>query len=150
MPFYEIIFEPGTKSVAFYDSDEEALDALGAHHAKALAGQSATPQSMTRTDLAPGEFRNPGNWVAERIKRVLVYDDHPATHMENQIMPADELKKELGAVIDEISLGGEVSVMELAARVRALSDPMVDNAGAQESQFKATEVRELDLSGLEA
>jgi hypothetical protein len=150
MPFYEIIYEPGTKSVAQYADDDEALTALSAHHERAVNGQSATPMSTPRNDLAPGEFRNMGNWVAERVKKVLVYDEHPSSYMESQLLSTAEARKEVDSILKDIAVGDQVSMAELVSRVRAISDPVVPDPKVHESQFKMKEARELDLSSLEA
>ncbi len=58
MPWYEIVYETGNHSVAFYGSDDEANVALNAHQERARSGETATPQSTERTDIGaiPSSF----------------------------------------------------------------------------------------------
>lgn len=147
MPFAEIIYETGNKSVAYYDTEDEMRSALEAHHLKAINGEPATPQSELRNDLTPGESRI-GTWVAERIKKVLLYDEHPATFGEEQLIDVGELKATVDDAIAESEMNGVVHVHTIAAVIRDMSNPLVTNPTAHESQYKAPETSELDMSFL--
>lgn len=130
MPFYEVIYETGAKSVVFNDTDAATLDALRAHHNRALTGEAGSPTG------AP----------AERVKRVLVYDKHPNEHNPAQTMSAEVVKKELDALVKVFTDdNGVVAVDRLAMAVRNLTSPLNDTAGAHESQYKMEEARELEL-----
>lgn len=131
MPFYEIVYEPGTKSVAFYEDDEEATNALTAHHSKALSGEPATPQSETRSDLG-ATLGAVGTWAAERVSRVYVYPEHPAS---------------FEPPIDTSSLEGK-SPQEMITSIRDQANPVEPNSSAHESQYKMEAERELDLGFL--
>lgn len=143
MQYYEVITEPGSRSVMSAESDEEALSALKNHHERAMKGEAGRGKSTPRSDLgdnAPQVMDYP----AERITRVLVYDRHPADYNEDMTMSAEVLKKELDGL-----LKGEkvVNVMEFAAKVRDLTNPLYnyDEIGRHDSQYKMEEVKELKL-----
>lgn len=123
--YYELVFETGTKSVAFYETDEEMFGAVKAHNERALKGEVGGPSGHT----------------AERIHHVEKYEDHPGNWNVDETMSADVAKKELSAAIEEMADGGVVSIPELGARIRNLSNPMVEAPGPQESAFKAESVQ---------
>src|SRR6266566_8494531 len=104
MPFAEIVYETGNKSVAFYDTNEEMKSALTEHHRRAVGGEPATPHSVLRQDLPASETRI-GSWVAERIKKVFLYEEHPATFGESQLVDVDTLN----AVVDEAIKASEMN-----------------------------------------
>lgn len=120
MPHYEIIFETGAKSVAFYEDNEEMLRAVSAH------------QERAKTGVPGGPYGGP----AERIKEVQKYNEHPDTLNELQTMSADVMAKELAAIVKDKSDAGAVSIPEVVSAVRELSSPLVLDAGAHESMFK--------------
>lgn len=129
MPFYEIIYETGENSIAFYDEDAEAVSAVKAHHDRALAGEKFQTRSPQDTPAGP----------AIRIKRVFKYDRHPADLTEAGIIDTSTAT----AVIEKVAQGDLVSVHELTAAIRDELDPMVESA-PHESNYKMTEVAELD------
>jgi hypothetical protein len=127
--FVEIIYETGAKSVAQYDTEDEALAAIEAHHNRAVSGE-------------PG---GPYGGVAERVKKVLIYNEHPGDLNSSGLLPVEEVKTELLAALDELSMGGQISNMELAAKIRALSDSHVANPQtAHDSQYKMQQTGELE------
>lgn len=126
--FYEIVYETGAHSVAEYATDEEAVDALKAHHERALAG----------------EVGGPSEHSAERIKCVFVYNQHPADFGASQAMHSDVVRAELDALIGSLEdENGIVAVPDLASAVRDLTNPIVIS-GPHESNFKKKEERTLD------
>lgn len=125
--FVEVIYETGAKSVAEYADEQEALAALEAQHSKATTGE------------AGGPFGGP----AERIKKVLTYDEHPATLGEGNLISVTDAKTHLSAKIDELAVGDQVSNMELAAAIRDMSNPLTAEEGPFNSQFKMQETGEL-------
>lgn len=143
MPFYEVITEPGNRSVMFAESDEEALSGLENHHERAIKGEPGRGKSTPRTDLEPGAPQVM-DYPAERVKRVLVYDRHPADYNEDMTMSSEVLKKELDGL-----LKGEkvVNVMEFAAKIRDLTNPIFneDEIGRHDSQYRMKESKELKL-----
>jgi len=145
LPFYETIFETGSKSVAFYDDDEEALSAAKAHHERAVKGEPGRGQSTERNDLGADAQMHVTDYPAERIVKLLKYDKHPADMMEDMTMSSDVARKEIDNLLKDKA--GVVNVMELAAQVRELANPVVDNAGRHESMFKMKETDELTLDG---
>jgi hypothetical protein len=135
MPFYELVFETGRNSVAFYETDEEAVVAVKAHHDRAKAGMVSL-------------MSEPGSPPAERIVRVLAYDHHPNDLNTDQTMSADVLEKELKTLINRLSdENGVVAVDRLAVEVRALTHPMVLAPGSHDSIYKMAEAKELDKAG---
>jgi hypothetical protein len=129
MPFYEIVYEPGTKSVAYYEDDNEANSALNAHLEKAISGQPATPQSDTHPSAdAPQAV---GTWAAERPVKVYVYDTHPADFVPE---------------VDTSQLSG--TGPEMVEQLRQAISPLAENPGVQDSQYKQEADRELDISNL--
>lgn len=135
MPFYEISYEPGTTSVAFYEDDAEMERAVGEQDRRARAGEPGGPIG------AP----------AERVAAVRVYDKHPNEFNPTDSMSADVVKKELTAMIDSASKqnDGVIPLGELAVAVRGLSHPMQEKSDPHDSIFKMKEDREADLAFLE-
>lgn len=131
MPYYEIIYETGTHSIAFYEDDDEANAALSAHHERALSGQVGGPTGH----------------AAERIVKALVYDVHPDEFNYSQTLSGEEVVGQVTAAISKIGVGGQVSVPELAAEIRNITNPMVES-GPHESNFKMPESRELPVGGV--
>lgn len=150
MPFYEIIYETGNRSVIQADDDEQALSGIKAHHQRAIKGETGRGVSTARTDLQPGEAGyNPTtmDYPAERVSRVLVYDDHPGDFGQDQTVSKDEFMEQLNAFVADKDV---INVMEFSAFARDLSDPHVLPEGKQDSQYKMEQERELDLSDLDA
>lgn len=130
MKYYEVIYETGSHSVMSGESDQEVRDALEVHHERAVNGMEGGPSGQP----------------AERVKKVLIYDEHPGDYMAEGSMSADVALKEL-----QTRLKGKdaVSVEELAAEVRQLSsaiDHDALNESRHNSQFKAKETGELSGS----
>jgi len=119
MPYYEILYETGAHSVADYADDEEMFAAVGAHHARALAGEKGL-------DV-------PGGHNAERVVKVLKYDGHPGEGVE---VSAKEVKK----LVDEhLTDAGGVDLLSLSQAARDLASPTVEGK-AHDSNYKAKEV----------
>jgi hypothetical protein len=147
--FYELVFETGAKSVAYYDSEEEMQSAVTAHHLRAINGEPAMPldRSAERMDLDPSEKQPLGEVPAERIKRVFAYEDHPADLYEDQGLSTDVVEKELQAALKSVDEKGVTYVPDLAGKVRELTSPLVADAGRHASQYKA-EGKEINLGFL--
>jgi hypothetical protein len=135
MPHYETIFEDGSYSIASYKNDEEALQAITAHHERATKGEPAL--------LSDPE----GRVKATRIVKVLKYDEPPGDLLEAQVLPEDQVKKELETAISDSTKDGVTDLRELAARIRDLSNPLVVSE-PHESNYKAKETEELSLPWL--
>jgi len=135
VPFYEIMYETGRSSVAFYEDDAEAESAVKAHHERAVQGLSGGPVG------AP----------AERIAKVRQYEKHPNDLNPEQTMGADVLNKELSSLVKAMSdENGVVDVGRLAVEVRALSHPMVTSKEHSfDSNFLMKPTKELNLTFLE-
>lgn len=123
--FVEIIYETGAKSVAYYETDEEMMAALEAHHTRAKNGEPGRE----------GDNAHP----AERIAKVEIYNKHPQDLNEDQTMSAEVMKKELERVVKELTDAGAVSIPEVAAAVRNLSSPqtiVTEDTKPHDSMFK--------------
>lgn len=121
--YVETIFETGSKAVGCYEDEAELMTALKAHHAKAVTGEEGGPTGHP----------------AERITRVEIYDRHPDDLPE----PSPEVVKE-----ELKSIEGD-TVMEVAAKVRDLSSPMVNDPERHDSMFKM-EAKKVLTKGWEA
>ena len=136
MPFYELTFEPGTSSVAFYDSEDEMKAAVAAHHQRALKGEPGGPIGQP----------------AERVVAVRQYDEHPNDYNLADTLSADVAKSEVDALIKAgaASNDGVIPMGQLAVEVRRLTDPMVvAKENAFDSNFKMKEKANLKLDFLE-
>ena len=133
MPFVEVIYETGVSGIAFYDTEEEAVEGLMAHHNRAVNGQPGGPIG------AP----------AERIKRALDYGDkHPNDYNTDDTMSADVALEEVTSLIKACAASNEgvIPLGQLAVEVRGLSHPMV--AGKEnpfDSNYKMQERGEITL-----
>jgi len=133
LPFYEVTFETGRSSVAYYEDDAEALSANGEQDRRARSGEPGGPLG------AP----------AERVAKIRVYDVHPNEFNVEQTMSADVVAKELVGLVKENKDSNDVVFLPiLALQVQALSHPMVTGAKASsfDSNFKMPETKELELA----
>lgn len=129
MPYYEIIYETGTYSVAEYASDDEAVSAVKAQHDRAINGEKGGPSEHP----------------AERISRVLKYDAHPADETTSQVLtPAD-----VTAIVKQVAQGDMVSVPELGAALRDAVSPIVEGR-PHDTNYFAKESAELPSSDWQA
>lgn len=124
--FYELIFENGSNSIAEYANDDEARLAVEAHHNRAKNGETGGPAG------------NP----AERIVKVLKYNDHPVDFTESQAVEVSEIRAAFDSAITDKKVGDLVSVPEIAAAIRDVTSATV-NSAPHESNYKAPEVGEL-------
>jgi len=124
--YYEVIYETGAHSIAQYDDDEQALAALKAHHERAKNGQPA----LAGSDVP-----------AERIARVLVYEQHPSDYNPNQQVPLSDLTSTLESLSDT---DGLVNVPEAAAAVRNTTSPFVAQENRHDSTYAMPSARELE------
>lgn len=131
MAFYEVVFEDGSYSTAQYDSDEEAVAAVTAHHERAKAGQ---PALLSAPDTGV---------KATRIKKLIKYDGDPGSATEDQALSADVAKSEVNAALAASTTDGVTDMRALAAAIRDISNPLVES-GPHESNFKA-EGKEIKL-----
>lgn len=132
MPHYEVIYEDGTMSVANYADDEEASRALTAANDRAKSGQRSVAS-------------DPNSPAATRIKRVFVYDEPPGDYNPEGMLSADVAKEEVTAALKAATEKGVTDLFKLAALIRDISNPFVVT-GPHESNYKATETRELNSS----
>lgn len=131
MPHYEVIFETGAHSVMYADSDEEALEGLNEQHRRAVAGEFGGHAGRER------------NFPAERVKEVLVYDEHPSDFGQDGTVSGEVALAELTGRLKGKKV---VSVEELAAEIRQLSSAIDTDAieeSRHNSQFKMKETKKL-------
>jgi hypothetical protein len=129
MKHWEVIYETGAHSVVCPENEEDAKAALREQHRRAVSGERGGPTGH----------------AAERIKRVLVYDDHPAdvpqsVSSDEALARTKDLVKALAddnGVVDLQQLANELEIRPLVA------------SSAHESNYYMGEVDELDLSFLE-
>lgn len=129
--FYEIIFETGNYSIAMYDDDDEAIRAISEHHKRAKSGE-------------PAQLGSPEQGSAERIVKVLKYDQHPADYKMDGTATPEEITAAVNKAIDEKSLGGIVSVEEVALAVKEVSDSVEKGTAPHESNYKMKEIAALE------
>ena len=128
MPYYEIIFENGEHSIMFADNDAECLLGVGEQHRRAKAGE------LGAQPLSPSN--SPATHSAQRIKRVLKYDTHPADF--NVVVTVDDVR----AAVDAVAIGDLVSAEQAAAAIRDLRSPLVMSS-PHDSNYKQVESAEL-------
>lgn len=126
MPFYELIYETGAHSIAFADSDADVLRGVKAQHERALTG----------------DVGGPSGHPAERVKRVLKYDRHPADLNPGAVISEADLSAAVEGFVERKAIGGEVSVNELKAALDAVVSPVV-HSGPHESNYAMAERNEL-------
>lgn len=133
-PYYEVIFEPGDHSLAYYDDDTTANTSLLKHQEMAKDGTPATPPSEERTDLSPSDTAvgDSATWNAQRIERVLVYEEHPASYV-----PTSN-PQEIAASMPD------ATPEEVAAAIRASTSPFVNPEGPHDSVYAMQADRELE------
>lgn len=135
MPYYEIVYETGSVSVACYEDDAEALSAVKAHHDRAKTGVPALTTGATEPDRP-----------AERVSKVFKYDSHPVDYGVGQEVSTDSVQKELQQKLKSLEHDGTVRVPDLASAVRDITSPLVEDRESRlDSMFKMEETGELDM-----
>jgi len=145
LPYYEIIYETGTKSVAFYGSDAEAQTALKEHNDRALRGEPGTPAASVEK---PEVGMTVTTWPAERIKKVLVYKEHPGNYMLDGVASTEDVKKAFDEAVEANQMEGLVHVPKLVQALLLYTDAAVPDAGTHDSMYKMQEDSEYDLGFL--
>lgn len=136
MPFYELIYETGAHSVAFYDTDDEAMNAAGAHNDRAKSGG----RSLSSDVSSP---------PAERVARILKYDRHPGDYGFNQTMSTEVFNSEFANAVEASTVDGVVDLNEVQAAVRDLSSPLATKEAPHDSNFRMQDTAELALPWVE-
>lgn len=125
----EIVFEPGSKSVVSYDNEQELKDFIQEHHSRALAGEAGGPTGHP----------------AERVTKVLLYDQHPANWGAGGRVWSDKTKE----LIDGMTQDNSFDLHQLTTALRDEVSPVfTQDQGRHESLYKMKETGELDLSFL--
>lgn len=131
MGYAEVIYETGSKSVVSYE-DKDALKAsLAEQQRRAISGESG----------------GPAGHAAERIKRVLIYKEHPGDFNESCLISAEDAK----TLVDHVAQGGQVSIWEVIAALRGYVSPLVPKAegNAHSSMYLAEQSDELAMDWLD-
>lgn len=129
MPHAEVVFEPGSKSVVQYASEDELRNFLVEHHRRAVSGEQGGPSGHP----------------AERVKKVLLYDQHPANYHADGRVDVDALKN----LIDGMAKDNMVDGNQLIRAIRDEMSPVYpQDQGRHNSIYKMQENGELDLSFL--
>lgn len=130
--FAEVIYETGAHSIISYEDEAEMLAGLKEQQRRAIAGERGGPTGHP----------------AERIKKVLLYDEHPGDYMLSGLVDASKLKSDTSSMIDKVSMGGQASVWELISQLRQYMTALIparDKLSAHESWYKMSETGELEL-----
>lgn len=144
--FYEVIYETGSMAVLDASDEESTKEALAAHHKRAMNGEPGQLPSSQSPHPDPTVPFAITTHPAERIKKVFVYDAHPADLSEQLASSKDVFSKHVKELIAANT--DENGVVDRIAVANALYVPVVDpNAARHESRFVA-EGKELDLSFL--
>lgn len=126
----EVIFETGSKSVLDNVTEDELKSFLTEHNRRAQAG----------------DVGGPTGHPAERISKVLLYDQHPATYNPGAKVSADALATLIDGMKDA---NGQVDSAQLIAAINdEISPTYPQDQGRHESIYKMPETGELDLSFL--
>lgn len=146
--FYEVIYETGNMSVLSVDNEDDAKDALKEQHKRAMQGKPGQLESSSSPHPFTGEYQ-PQTHAAERVKRVLVYDQHPADLAEQTNAHKDVFSKHIKALIAAHT--DENGIVDRDMVAQGLYVPTVNpDAGAHESKYtSAAEAEELSLDFLE-
>lgn len=133
--YAEVIYETGSKSIVSYDDIEVMKEGLKAHHDRATVGAPGGPDGA--------------NWPAERVKAVLLYDEHPDTLYADGV-PTDLVNSSLPSFVEGSTVNGKVNVWELINKLRGLLSPLTNdsNAGPHESMYVMNETDSLPLDFL--
>lgn len=159
----EVIYEDGSHSIVAYDDPAELQSMATENHRRAINGEPSAAQDMTpRMDLndddnvfggmgAEGMTARIKVRPAFRIKKVLLYDQHPADLVpvgNDGTMPisVDAVKQ----LVDGMADGGtEVNMHQLIQALRDEASPvLVQDAGKFESHYKMPESSVMDLGFL--
>lgn len=130
MPYYEVIYETGSKSIV-NAPDEEALS------------RGLTEQQNRAKNGMPG---GPTGHPAERVARVLEYDRHPADYGQDQSFSKEVALKTVSDLIDKVANDdGVVAKYDLTNAIHETSSAVVllEDQTVHSSAYKMKEKREL-------
>lgn len=156
MKYAEVIYETGDKSVVSYDDLDELKGGLYEQHRRAIAGEPGSAQDYnTRSDLGAAEeaaAHRIATRPAERVKRVILYDTHPADLVSvgnegNQPIDSQQAHK----LVDAMTQGdGSLNMHQLTQALRDEASPVYPvDQGRHESMFKMGG-EELDMTFLDS
>lgn len=158
--FAEVIYETGAHSIISIDDMDEFKAGLAEHHRRAMSGEPGAPQEQYgRNDVDPADFAvYPSldamkSRPAERIKRVFVYDQHPADLVPvgndgTTEVDVDSVNELVSGMADTSS--GKVNMHRLVQALRDEASPVYPvNQGRHESQYKMQGTELTDLGFLD-
>jgi len=129
MQYAEVLFETGSKSIMSFEDEDELKGFLSEHHRRAVEGEAGGPTGQP----------------AERVKKVLLYDNHPGDN-DNTMVNASNIS----TLVSGMSKKGELDGYQLMAAIRDEMSPVYPvDQGKHESFYKTSDNGELDLSFLE-
>lgn len=135
MQFAEVIYETGSKSVVSYEDLDALKAALSDQHNRAISGQAGGPTGHR----------------AERVKSVLLYNEHPGNLNANGLLPVELLESAIPAMLESLVTDDKlVNVWELIARLRNLLTPLTNaqTTGPHDSMHLAGADGELSMDFL--
>jgi len=129
MPFAEVIYEPGSKSVVHYDDVEKLKAGLKEHNDRAKSGA----------------YGGPAGGPAERVTKVILYSTHPAEFRADNKVSVEILRNLITGMAGDHD---SVDANQLISAIRDETSPTFPlDQGRHESMYKMTGT-ELDLSFL--
>lgn len=154
MPYAEVIFETGSKSVVSYEDESELKAFLAEHDRRARNGEPGAPQEQYgRNDVDAADFTNMPSLdamksrPAERVSKVLTYKEHPADLHETGV-PVDTVRELVSGMADN---EGNIDHEQLIRALRDEVSPVYpQDQGRLQSMYKADADGELDLSFLDS
>lgn len=128
--YAEIVFETGSKSVTQVDDLDELKAFAQEHHRRAVNGEAGGPTGHN----------------AERIKKVLLYENHPGDDTNSDQLDAQTVSDLISGMAGN---KGKVSMSQLVAALRDEASPVYTlDQGRHASQFKADAVKEFSYDEL--
>ena len=126
MPFYEVLFETGDHAIMQSDDEAGIRSFANTHHARAKAG-------------LPG---GPAGYPAERIVRILIYDDDPGTLAANPFLSKDVAAETIKAAQKAATKDGVVDINTVIHELAPVA--VLPDTPAHESNYAVEETGELD------
>lgn len=129
--YAEVIYETGAKSIVSFDDLDELKASLVEQQRRATSGEPGGPDGHN----------------AERVKRVLLYEDHPGDFIQSGMVDVSDAVD----AVKSVAQGDQVSVWEVQSALRNQISPLVprDQAGAHDSMYLAPQYDELAMDWLD-
>jgi hypothetical protein len=125
----EVIFETGSKSVVHYDDEQELRDFVNEHTNRAVSGERGGPTGH----------------AAERISKVLLYDEHPGNYASHGLLYSAAVESLVKGLTDDDKK--TINVWDLIAALRReVNATNIGEVGPHDSLFKMQHTGELALT----